>query len=369
MADDTLTGFPRLAGLLETELRDGTETGVQLSVAHRGRTYEIAVGDNGAGSPMTTGTFVPWTCSSKPIGALAFAQAWDKGIVGIEDPVANYLPEYGSGGKSGVRVRDLLTHTTGVPDPLMNVDPEGTGSMPWEEIDALAWSVICAAEAERRPGTAMLYNPITNWFTLDRVLTAACQGRPGDSYRSLFPVLGISATLGLGQGLGAGQRVQIAAAPDEMAGLERMRIAAELPLPGTGVWGPVKDLRAVGEVLLAGGSAGGAQIVSRSAVEAMTATHWPGPARRGVVSTIDFPYGLGFMTLPHLLGRECSFRTYGHAGGNTSSLLVDPVAEIVIAVYWNGRLSDVKTVERRHCLVTAIYSDLRIPAVNAAPKK
>ena len=295
-------------------------------------------------------------------------------MVGIEDPVADYLPEYGSGGKSDIRVRDLLTHTTGVPDPLMNVDPEGAGSMPWEEIQALAWSVICAAGTEQRPGTAMLYNPIANWFALDRLLMAACHGRQGDSYRALFPVLGSSATLGLHHGLGADQRVEIAAAADEMAGLERMRIAAELPLPGTGVWGPMKDLRVVGEVLLAGGAAGGAQTVARSAVDAMTATHWPGPARRNVVSTINFPYGLGIMTLPYLFGRylfgrECSFRTYGHAGGNTSSLIVDPVAEIVIAVYWNGRLSDIKTVQRRRSLVTAIYGDLRIPAMNHGARK
>ena len=80
MADDVLTDLPSLARLLETELRDRTETGVQLSIAHDNRQYEIAVGDNGSGSPLTTGTFVPWTCSSKPIGALAFAQAWDKGF-------------------------------------------------------------------------------------------------------------------------------------------------------------------------------------------------------------------------------------------------------------------------------------------------
>jgi CubicO group peptidase (beta-lactamase class C family) len=64
------------------------------------------------------------------------------------------------------------------------------------------------------------------------------------------------------------------------------------------------------------------------------------------------------MTLPPIFGRRCSVRTFGHAGGNTSTLLVDPTYDLVLAVYWNGRLDDVRTVARRYALVRALYDDL-----------
>jgi hypothetical protein len=96
----------------------------------------------------------------------------------------------------------------------------------------------------------------------------------------------------------------------------------------------------------------------------MTSTHWPGSRQRSISDT-DFPYGLGFMTLPSLFGRRCSARTFGHAVGNTSTLLVDPLFDLVVAVYWNGRLDDVKTFARRYALVRALYDELGLPRLPA----
>src|SRR4051812_30483135 len=59
--------------LFAAEIDRGVETGVQISVAYRGEVIDIATGDNGGGHPMSVDPYVPWTCSSKPIGALAFA--------------------------------------------------------------------------------------------------------------------------------------------------------------------------------------------------------------------------------------------------------------------------------------------------------
>ncbi|MEU7588655.1 serine hydrolase domain-containing protein [Micromonospora sp. NPDC049230] len=357
MSDDALDSFPRLRTLVDKEIADGIETGVQLSISHAGVRHEIAVGDNGLGAPITPETPVPWTCSSKPIGALAFARAWESGHLGLDDRVADHLPEYGEGGKETVRVRDLLTHTTGVPDPMLTLDTDGQEMPEWDQVQALIWMVVCAAEPQQRPGTSMSYNPITNWFVLDRLLTTIAGTEAGDSYRSMFSLLGIAPTLGLDGD--AAPPVAPVAPPEETVGLEKMHMAARLPLPGTGIWGAMRDLRSVGEALLTGRAADGTEIARRSTIEALTATHWPGTVR-SVLSDSDFAYGLGFMTLPHLLGRACSFRAYGHAGGNTSSLVVDPAAEVVMAMYWNGRLADVPTVTRRHALVEAVYADLGI---------
>ncbi|MGI8665401.1 MAG: serine hydrolase domain-containing protein [Jatrophihabitans sp.] len=353
--------------LLDAEIERGVETGVQLSISHGGQVQELAVGDNGTGQPITADTYVPWTCSSKPLGALAFAQAWDAGVVELDTRVVEVLPDFAGAGRELIRVRDLLGHTTGLSDPVLSFDASSASVSSWEDIDALIWSVICAAPTEALPGTAMIYNPVTNWFVLDRLLNALSGGGSGDSYRSLIERLGLQASLGWPP-VPDDQRVTVGTSEGSQAGLQQMQLASALPLPGIGVWGSVRNLRVLGEVLLAGGSQHGVPIVSRASVEALTATHWPGTPSMAICDT-DFPYGLGFMTLPSILGRRCSPRVFGHAGGNTSSLLVDPLFDLVVAVYWNGRLDDVKTFARRFALVRALFDDLglpRLPVISAA---
>jgi CubicO group peptidase (beta-lactamase class C family) len=350
--------------LFDAEVDRGIETGVQLSVAYRGQVVDVVTGDNGAGQPITAETYVPWTCASKPLGALAFAGAWEAGAVDLDTRVAEVLPEFTGAGKELVRVRDLLTHTTGISEPLMSIDINGVTITSWDDIDALIWSTICAASTEVLPGTAMIYNAVSNWFVLDRLLNTIGGGSSGDSYRTMLERLGLTATLGVDWSMPAEQRVTVGSTEDGTSGLEYMQLASALPLPGVGVWGTMSDLRVLGEVLLAKGVHQGGRLVGPASVEALTSTHWPGSGHRSICDT-DFPYGLGLMTLPSIFGRRCSIRTFGHAGGNTATLLVDPLFDLVVAVYWNGRLDDVKTFARRYALVRALYDDLRLPRLPA----
>ncbi|NJQ00422.1 serine hydrolase domain-containing protein [Streptomyces zingiberis] len=352
--------------LVAAEIGRGLESGVQLSVSCGGRSAELAAGENGLGHPMTPGTAVPWTCSAKTLGALAFAAAWEAGAVGLDTPVARILPEYAGGGRERVRVRHLLTHTTGVPDPVWAAAAAaGTGPVTPGEADALVWALILDAPVRALPGAAMSYSPVTNWFVLDRLLAELYGGGPGESHRRLCRRLGLAADLGLPE-LPPPSRAEPIAAPGQETGLARMRLAASLPLPGLGVWGTTRELRRVGEVLLTGTTAAGEVLLSRAALEALTTTHWPGTRHRQVSDT-DFPYGLGVMTQPLLFGRRCSARVFGHAGGNTSTLLIDPMFDLVAAVYWNGRLDDVTTFARRYALVRALYEDLGLDRLPVPP--
>jgi len=255
--------------LFDAEVARGLETGVQLSVACRGEVVDIATGENGTGQPMTADTQVPWTCSSKPIGALAFAVAWEAGAVDLDTRVAEILPDFGGNGREQVRMRDLLTHTTGMPEPLMSVDVSTVTVTSWDDIDAFIWSVICSARTEVMPGAAMIYNPLTNWFVLDRVLNAISGESSGESYRSLLKRLGLGATLGIDGQVPAEQRVTFGSLEDESSGLEYMQLTSALPLPGVGVWGTMRDLRVLGDVLLAKGVHDGVPVIGRASAEAL----------------------------------------------------------------------------------------------------
>jgi CubicO group peptidase (beta-lactamase class C family) len=345
--------------LIDAEIDGGLQTGVQLSMTFGGQVFDFVAGDNGSGSAMTVNTRVPWTCSSKPLGALAFAVSWEAGALDLDTPVADVLPDFTGGGKEAVRVRHLLTHTTGMSDPVTDLDPSAATVSNPKDINELIWAVICATPTRVLPGTAMNYSPVSNWFVLDRMLNAINGGRPGDSYRSVLDRLGLTATLGRDWGLPAEQGVSVIASADQQAGLEAMMLASSLPLPGTSVWGSMRELRVVGDVL-ANVIHSDTPLIEAASIETIKATHWPAWPQRTICNR-EFPYGLGVMTQSSIFGQRCSTATFGHAGGNTSTLMVDPLYDLVIAVYWNGRLDDVKTFARRYALVRAIYEDLRLP--------
>ena len=55
---------------------------------------------------------------TKPIVGTAALMLVERGEITLSDKVIEYVPEFGRNGKSGVRIRHLLTHTSGLPDML-----------------------------------------------------------------------------------------------------------------------------------------------------------------------------------------------------------------------------------------------------------
>src|SRR5205807_6366678 len=55
---------------------------------------------------------------TKPVTVTALMLLVERGQVSLTDPVQKYLPEFQGPGRDKVRVQDLLTHTSGLPDML-----------------------------------------------------------------------------------------------------------------------------------------------------------------------------------------------------------------------------------------------------------
>lgn len=137
--------FTELADALEDELRSGNELGAAIAVdidsvaavdiwggqADRARTIE-----------WSRKTIVNiWSCS-KPVCSLAALILIDRGLLDPDAPVAHYWPEFAANGKHDIRVRHLLSHTSGVAgwdEPFTNEDMYDTetavgrlaGQAPW----------------------------------------------------------------------------------------------------------------------------------------------------------------------------------------------------------------------------------------------
>ncbi|GAK03592.1 beta-lactamase class C [Geomicrobium sp. JCM 19037] len=70
----------------------------------------------------------------------------------IHDPVANYLPQFGTHGKEEVTIKQLLTHTSGVPASIQTSQ--------YDTVDEM-WDAILEIELINTPGTTMVYSDVS----------------------------------------------------------------------------------------------------------------------------------------------------------------------------------------------------------------
>jgi CubicO group peptidase (beta-lactamase class C family) len=63
---------------------------------------------------LELGSIFPIASISKPITATAVMMLVEQGLLGLNRPVVDYLPEFQGEGKDHVLIRHLLTHTSGL---------------------------------------------------------------------------------------------------------------------------------------------------------------------------------------------------------------------------------------------------------------
>lgn len=172
---------------------------------------------------MQEDTIFDMASISKLFTAVGVMQLWDQGYFELDDPVANYLPEYDTDEKREITILQLLTHTSG----------EKAGpSVPLYDIDGSRDDRLDVTMAEpllNEPGAEYVYSDI-NYMTLG-VLIERLSGEREDDYieENVIHPLGMSDTM--------------YNPPEEL----KSRIAATEEQSGVGrglVWGSVHDEKA-----------------------------------------------------------------------------------------------------------------------------
>lgn len=163
--------------------REATECGgvpgLALAVARHGHlALNEAWGTRGAlpgGPPATTETIWLVASVTKPVVCAAVCRLVEEGRVLVDDPVAQYLPEFAEGAppedpRAAVTVRHLLTHTSGLPDMLPeNVELRRRHAPHHEFVQR-----ICRTPLLFPPGTAIRYQ--STGIALLGELVARCAG-------------------------------------------------------------------------------------------------------------------------------------------------------------------------------------------------
>src|SRR5262245_52942788 len=110
------------ARILEQETVNGQVLAASILVARHG----IVVLHRGSGKqspepsspPARPDTIYLLASITKPVTACALMLLVERGMVGLSDPVQKYLPEFQGPERDKVRVQDLLSHVSGLPDML-----------------------------------------------------------------------------------------------------------------------------------------------------------------------------------------------------------------------------------------------------------
>ncbi len=364
----TRDGLPATLAALEAGVESGLHLGGQLYVSLHGEVVaDLAFGESRPGRPMDREDLALWMSSTKPVTAVAVGQLWERGRLGLDDPVAEHLPEFAERGKEGITIRHLLTHTAGI--RMLDVGwPRDDG----ETIVAR----ICAARPEPgwRPGRRAGYHLASSWFVLGE-LVRRIDGREISRYvrDEIFEPLGMDdCWIGMPEERwrAYGDRVtpmwNTEVSPPESLGWESAARVTR-PSPGGNGRGPLHQLGRFYEALLAGGAGERGRILTPQTVEAMTARHRVGMLDRTFRHLLD--WGLGFIVNsahygaerpPYGYGPHASLRTFGHSGYRSSSAYADPEHGLVVALAVNGTPSDELHAQRFERTTAAIYEDLKL---------
>jgi CubicO group peptidase (beta-lactamase class C family) len=109
----------------------------------------------------------------------------EEGRMGLDEPVARYLPVFSGGGKDAVTIRHLLTHTSGLPAGAIL-----RGEARWQKIDRLLRRI----PVNGAPGRRVEYSDVGYVILYEAARRAAGEPLPNYLQRRLWEPLGMTST-------------------------------------------------------------------------------------------------------------------------------------------------------------------------------
>lgn len=316
--------------------------GAVFHLEHGDAVYERAYGrlryEPGA-APVTAATLFDAASLTKVLAtAPAVLMLAEQGRIGLDDKLVKYFPDCAGNGKETITVRQLLTHSSGLPAGLPAAGADGH---PWRG-RAAAHALACGQTVTHAPGTFFRYSDV-NYILLGQ-LVEQVTGVPLDSYvqahifaplqmqdtgyqplRRMAPDTIAPTQLGPADkenGNGGGAHADLA--PGELLrGVVHDPTARRMGgvAGSAGVFTTVGDMTRFARMLLAGGVLDGVRILGPESVRLLTTVQSaPELAPRGLGMDIDSP----FAKRPR--GKVFPVGSYGHTGFTGCVLWIDPAS-------------------------------------------
>jgi len=285
----------------------------------------VGYADIAGGKAMTADRLFWIASQSKPICATAMMMLVDEGKVHLDDPVAKYLPEFGTmwvkteedgnhillkRPTHAITVREILSHTSG----MHYVSPAESPTLDLMSIrDAVRTYAMMPLDSQ--PGTKYEYSN-SGINTAGRIVEVV-SGMPYEQFldERIFKPLGMKDTTfhpNRRQIERLAQSYKPNAANDglEVTTIGQMKYPLEgpgrYPFPAGGLFSTAADVSKFCQLILNGGVYRGQRLISEAAVHEMT------HRQTGDVVTIE--YGLGWGTGDLI----------GHGGAYATNMQIDP---------------------------------------------
>lgn len=340
-------GAQRLSDEFDEQFRRRWHSAAQLVLLHRGRVVlERAAGLTGGGQSDAVTPQSPFlVCSiGKPLLALCIHHLADRGSISLGDRIGRYWPAFSARGKDSATIRHALLHQlglakTGLLRQLLGVEGQARGLRRLEQ-----------AVPTQVPGTRTAYHPLNYGLVLSEVLRRV-SGMTAQAYlkQHFLDPMGLQRTTWrpTEDELRQSPRM-VAAHPSQWASafaFNRVYVR-RMENPGFNLHSTARELAAVFQMLVNGGSYLGRQYLRPETVTGATALRFQGmdhTVRRTTLWAEGFH--LGGWKREHAnrpgpaMGARSSTRTFGHCGHMSSIVWADPDADMVFAFTCNGLLS------------------------------
>ncbi|KAI1608332.1 beta-lactamase [Exophiala viscosa] len=109
--------FQNVRDRLQNNINDGVELGAAICIIVDGKVVVDIYGgfkDEERTDPWVKDTIVNVWSSTKNISTLAALVLHDRGLLDVNENVSKYWPEFAANGKENIKVRHVLSHTSGV---------------------------------------------------------------------------------------------------------------------------------------------------------------------------------------------------------------------------------------------------------------
>ncbi|HSQ58433.1 MAG TPA: serine hydrolase domain-containing protein, partial [Gemmata sp.] len=311
--------------------------------------HESAVGlrDIAARAPMQKDTLFKIASMTKPITAIGIMILADEGKLDPNDDVTKYLPEFRGQmfiaapfedelrlktPARPVKLRDLLTHTSGVA-----TYPPGVNDVYVKRNRTLAETALATGlqPLQFEPGSRWAYSN-SGIDTLGRIIEVVS----GQSYERflqerVFDPLGMKDTTffpskdqlaRLAVTYAKDKEGKLTPSPNTLIGLPPN---AKHPIPAGGLISCTGDLAKLYRMMLSRGELNGKRILSEKAVATMTQLQ-TGTIKTGFVEGMGFGYGWAYVREPKGVTAMLSPGTFGHGGAFGTQAWIDPKQDVFV---------------------------------------
>ncbi len=322
---DSLTETGELPGACVLVARNGTPMSVRSFGALRPRVSDALV------EPDTIFLVASIT---KPVTVAAAMLLVERGQFLLDDPVAKYIPAFAANGKQRVRIRHLMTHTSGLPDFLPENIELRKQHAPLSEF----LRRICDLPLDFEPGTGVQYQSTGLGILGALIEEMTDMELPDFVHKEIFQPVNMHDTA-LGVRELDQKRIAFVDIPKEMVGADwgwNTPYWWNLAVPWGGMFSTASDLFRFLQLFLNGGSLDGKRVLSPSTVAAMTRNQLALLSKLPRNERFNNSWGLGFVLAGRRTRSDWAYfgdlvtpRTFGHGGATGTLMWADPERSLV----------------------------------------